>query len=75
MSNSPPIFTHCLLSKHCTSINADRSNFLRCQHELKALDELGDANISVLFDATAYRCECFGVEIRFIYRDGEVTTL
>ncbi|CAB1100649.1 unnamed protein product [Ectocarpus sp. CCAP 1310/34] len=37
-----------------------------------ALSELGDGNYTVCFDPTPYRCECFGIELRFIDQKGQV---
>ena len=39
---------------------------------MKILEELGDGYNAVVFDGTPYRCECFGVGIRFIGPDGKV---
>lgn len=39
----------------------------------KILTELGDGNYSVCFDATPYRCECFGLGIRFFDQSGKVS--
>ena len=39
---------------------------------MKILEELGDGNYTVVFDGTPYRCECFGVGIRFVGPDGKV---
>lgn len=36
------------------------------------LAELGEGTYTVVFDGTPYRCECFGVGIRFIGLDGKV---
>ena len=36
------------------------------------LEELGDGTYTVVFDGTPYRCECFGVGIRFIGPDTKV---
>ena len=39
---------------------------------MKILQELRDGNYAGVFDGTPYRCECFGVSIRFISPDGKV---
>ncbi|CAB1114448.1 unnamed protein product [Ectocarpus sp. CCAP 1310/34] len=36
------------------------------------LGELGDGNYTVCFDGTLYRCECFGIGIRFIDQTGQI---
>ncbi|CAB1104467.1 unnamed protein product [Ectocarpus sp. CCAP 1310/34] len=36
------------------------------------LEELGDGNYTVCFDGTPYRCECFGIGIRFIDQTGQI---
>lgn len=41
--------------------------------EKKIMEELGEGNsYAVVFDGTPYRCECFGIGIRFIGPDGKV---
>lgn len=36
------------------------------------MSELGEGNYTVCFDATPYRCECFGIGLRFIDQKGQV---
>lgn len=39
------------------------------------VEEVGERNYSMVFDGTPYRCECFGIGIRFIDDDGQVRNM
>lgn len=45
---------------------------LEYQQLEKTLEELGKGNYTVCFDATPYRCECFGIGLRFVDQTGQV---
>ena len=56
-----------------TSYHARTCNTPYPMQEKKIMEELGEGNsYAVVFDGTPYRCECFGIGIRFIGPDGKV---
>ena len=38
-------------------------------------EEVGQRNYAMVFDGIPYRCECFGIGIRFMDNDGQVRNM
>ncbi|CAB1100668.1 unnamed protein product [Ectocarpus sp. CCAP 1310/34] len=57
---------------HFAGVKLPSANHLANYIPVILKEELGDGTYTVCFDGTPYRCECFGIGIRFIGPDGQI---